>query len=107
MPCTGCTRQVASLLSLDCVGLISERDLGYNAVLRQGKVRRMRPSPFNKGSGAAKPGAAAAVRAAAPAAAPTRMATLSEADSSGEVRRRQQCFARPRMWGFHVCATTI
>lgn len=67
----------------------------------------MRPSPFNKGSGAAKPGAAAAVRAAAPAAAPTRMATLSEADSSGEVRRRQQCFARPRMWGFHVCATTI
>ncbi len=51
---------------------------------RQGKVRRMRPSPFNKGSGAAKH-SAAAVKPGAAAAAPQRMVTLSEADDSGEV----------------------
>jgi len=53
---------------------------------RQGKVRRMRPSPFNKGSGAAKQGAAAAKPGAA--AAPQRMVTLSEADDSDEVGLR-------------------
>ena len=70
---------------------------------RQGKVRRMRPSPFNKGSGAAKQGAAAAKPGAA--AAPQRMVTLSEADDSDEVGLRgpaslDHCPAVPCM----ICA---
>ena len=48
----------------------------------------MRPSPFNKGSGAAKPSAAAAKAGGAPG--PSRMAPLSEAGDSAEVRGSSQ-----------------